>query len=342
MALNPSFIGNNAQQPSAAAESYIPDQLIAGSLKLVSDLATVSGSAILQRGSVMGLSKFGSVSGTAGKAFASGTIAIAAVPTAADTLTIQGTAITFAAAVPDVAPPANTVYIGTTTALTAQALLALLVGSTDVNLSKLTYTLSGSTIAAKAAIPGTGGNAYTLATSDSGAFTLSGATLTGGTANTGNATLSAMSGGAKMQMGSYTATCLTATTAQVIDPAGEEIGVATFGTAFADSQINFTITAGGTPCAAGDAFVLVAAPTTAGLYTLCTASAVDGTEVPAAILVDTTDPTGGNVSAGVYLMGEFNANALVLDPSLSLAAVKAAFAGKGIFIKNAVSAFDPS
>jgi hypothetical protein len=342
MALNPSLIGDNPQQPSAVAETYIPDQLIAGSLKLVSDLAVVSGSAVLQRGSVMGLSKFGSVSGTAGKAFASGTIAIAALPTAADTLTIQGTAITFAAAVPDVAPPANTVYIGTTTALTAQALLAFLQGSTDTNLSKLTYTLSGSTITATAAIPGTGGNAYTLATSDSGAFTLSGATLSGGTANTGNATLSAMSGGAKMQMGNYTATCLTATTAQVVDPAGEEIGVATFGAAFADSQINFTITAGGTPCAAGDAFVLVAAPTAAGLYKLCTAGAVDGTEVPAAILVDQTDPTGGNVSAGVYLMGEFNANALVLDPSLSLAAVKAAFAGKGIFIKNAVSAFDPS
>jgi hypothetical protein len=342
MALNPTFIGDNPQQPSAVAESYIPDQLIAGNLKLVSDQVTVTGSVALQRGSVMGLTKFGSVSGTPGKAFASGTILIAALPAAADTLTIGGTAITFAAAVPDVAPPANTVYIGATTALTAQALLALLNGSTDANLVKFTYSLAGSTITATATVPGTGGNALTLATSDATAFTLSGSTLSGGTANTGNATMSAMSAGPKVQPGNYVATCLTATTAQVIDPAGEEIGIATFGTPFVDNQINLTITAGGTPCVAGDAFVLTAAPAAAGLYKFCTGGAVDGSETPAAILVDYTDPTGGNVNAGVYLMGEFNANAIVYDPSLSLAGIKASFAGRGIFIKNAVAADDPS
>jgi hypothetical protein len=342
MALTPSVIGENPQQPAAVAETFIPDQLIAGNLKLVSDTAIIAGSAVLQRGSIMGLSKYGSIAGTPGKAFASGTIAIAALPTAGDTLTIGGTVITFQAPVFDVAPPPATVYIGATTALTAQALLAYLEGSTDTNLVKFTYSLAASTITATATVPGTGGNALTLATSDSGAFTLSGANLTGGTANTGNATLSAMTAGPKIIAGNYVATCLTATTAQVVNPAGEEIGIATFGTAFADAQINFTITAGGTPCVAGDAFVFSAAPTTAGLYKLCTAGAVDGTEIPAAILADFTDPTAGNVNGGVYLMGEFNGNALVLDPSLSLAAVKLAFMGKGIFIKNVVSALDPS
>ena len=342
MALNPTFIGDNPQQPSINAESYIPDQLIAGSLKLVSDVVTVTGSAQLLRGSVMGLTKFGSVTGTAGKAFASGTILIAALPAPGDTLTIGGTVINFAAAVPDVAPPPATVYIGATTALTAQALLAYLNGSTDVNLVKFTYSLAGSTITATAAVPGTGGNALTLATSDATAFTLSGATLAGGTNNTGNATLSAMTASPKVQAGNYVVTCLTATTAQVVDPAGEEVGVVTFGTAFTDAQINFTITAGGTPCVAGDAFVLTAAPAVAGIYKFCTGSAVDGSEVPAAILVDFTDPTAGNVNAGVYLMGEFNANAIVFDPSLSLAGIKAAFAGRGIFIKNVVAADDPS
>jgi hypothetical protein len=342
MALNPSFIGDNPQQPMASAESYIPDQLIAGNLKLVSDVGLVTGAAVLQRGSVMGLTKFGSVSGIAGKAFASGTILVAALPAAGDTLTIGGTAIAFAVAVPDVAPPPGTVYIGATTALTAQALLAFLNGSTDVNLVKFTYALNNATITATSAVPGTGGNALTLTTSDSAAFTLSGATLAGGTANTGNAVLSAMTAGPKVQAGNYVVTCLTATTAQVVDPAGEEVGVATFGTAFADAQINFTITAGGTPCVAGDAFVLTAAPAAAGIYKFCTAGAVDGSEVPAAILVDFTDPTAGNVNAGVYLMGEFNGNAIVYDPSLSLAGIKAAFTGRGIFIKTAVAADDPS
>lgn len=342
MSLNPSFIGNNPQQPMASAESYIPDQLIAGNLKLVSDVGIVTGAAALLRGSVMGLTKFGSVSGIAGKAFASGTILVAALPAAGDTLTIGGTAIAFAVAVPDVAPPPGTVYIGATAAATAQALLAYLNGSTDVNLVKFTYALNNATITATSAVPGTGGNALTLATSDNAAFTLSGATLAGGTANTGNAVLSAMTAGQRVQAGNYVVTCLTATTAQVVDPAGEEVGVSTFGVAFTDAQINFTITAGGTPCVAGDAFVLTAAPAAAGIYKFCTAAAVDGSEVPAAILVDFTDPTAGNVNAGVYLMGEFNGNAIVYDPSLSLAGIKAAFAGKGIFIKNAVAADDPS
>jgi hypothetical protein len=342
MSLNPSFIGNNPSQPMASAESYIPDQLIAGNLKLVSDNGIVTGAAVLPRGSVMGLTKFGSVSGTPGKAFASGTILIAVLPAAGDTVTIGGTAITFAAAVPDVAPPPGTVYIGATTALTAQALLAYLEGSIDANLVKFTYSLNASTITATAAVPGTGGNALTLATSDAGAITLSGATLAGGTANTGNATVSAMSAGPKVQPGNYVATCTDATHAQVVDPNGEEVGIATFGAAFVDTQINFTITAGVTPCAAGDTFVFAAAPAAAGIYKLCTAGAVDGSEVPAAILVDFTDPTAGNVSAGVYLMGEFNANAIVFDPSLSIAGIKAAFMGKGIFIKNSVAADDPS
>jgi hypothetical protein len=342
MALNSTFIGENPRQPSIFAESFIPDQLIAGNLKLVSDVVTVTGSAQLARGSVMGLTKFGSVSGTPGKAFASGTIQIAALPAAGDTLTIGGTVINFAAAVPDVAPPPATVYIGATPAATAQALLAYLNGSTDANLAKFTYALAGSSITATAAVPGAGGNALTLASSDAAAFTLSGATLAGGTNNTGNATVSAMSAGPEVQAGNYVATCLTATTAQVVDPAGEEVGVVNFGAPFIDAQINFTITAGGVACAAGDAFVLVAAPAVAGIYKFCTASAVDGSEVPAAILVDFTDPTAGNVSAGVYLMGEFNANALVYDPSLSLVGIKAAFAGRGIFIKNVVAADDPS
>lgn len=343
MTLNVSTVGDNAQTPGISSNTFIPDQLIASAKNLVSDLATISGSAVLKRGSVMGRSLYGALAATAGIVFASGTILLAALPVDGDTLTIQGTVITFKNNVPNVAPPANTVYIGTTTALTAQALLAMLDNSLDANLIKMTYTLAGSTITATAAVPGTGGNAYTLATSDATNITLSGANLTGGTANTGNATVSGLTGGQSLIAGQYKAVCLTATTAQVYNPRGEELGVATFGTAFKNAEINLTITAGGTPCVAGDTFVFVAAPTAAGVYSLCTAGATDGTEFPAAILVDDTDPTAGNVLGGVYLMGEFNAGAVVIDPSLSLAAVKAAFLNKGsIFLKGAVPADDPS
>jgi hypothetical protein len=235
----------------------------------------------------------------------------------------------------------NQVWIAATTAAQAQALLAFLEGSTDVNLSKLSYTLSGSTITATALINGTAGNAYTLATSDSGAFTLSAATLTGGTANTGTATVGAMSAGPQVQPGNYTVVLTSSTVGNVLDPLGESMGTTTMGTAFVNPQISFTITTGGSP-AAGDTFVLTSAPAAAGIYKLCTAGAADGSEVPAAILADYTDPTGGNVTAGVYLMCEVNGNALVFDPSLSIPMITPVLARRGIFIKNSVSAADPT
>jgi hypothetical protein len=342
MTLSVTSWGDNPQQPGIRADAFIPDQLIAGNLKLVTDNVTLTGSAPLQRGSVLGRSSYGAISAATGTAYASGTITLAALPTPGDTLTIGGTAINFVTPIPFVQPQGNTVYIGTTTALTAQALLALLEGSTDANLVKFTYALAGSVLTATAATIGTAGNALTLATSDSGAFTLSGATLSGGVANTGNATVGTMSAGAAIKAGNYTAVCLTATTAQVYSPTGDELGVTTFGAQFVNPELSFKITAGGTPCVAGDTFVLLATPNAAGIYKLCTASAVDGSEIPAAILVDYSDPSAGNVITGVYLMGEFNGNAIILDPSISLASVKAAFTGKGIFIKTSVSAYDPT
>ena len=47
-------LGDNPQQPMAYAETYIPDQLIAGNLKLVTQ-GIVLGAGTLPRGSVLGL-----------------------------------------------------------------------------------------------------------------------------------------------------------------------------------------------------------------------------------------------------------------------------------------------
>lgn len=335
--------GDNAQIPSANSSVYLPDQLIAGNEHLVTDNATINGSVALKRGTVMGLSSFGSLTSSTGTAYGSGSVIVAAVPTDGDTLTIGGTVITFKAQpTPYTLPPAGVVYIGATTALTAQALLSYLQNSTDANLVKFTYSLSGSTITTTAAAIGTGGNALTLATSNGTSFTVSGATLSGGVANTGNATLSLMSAGATLEPGKYVATCLTATTAAVTDPSGDNLGTATFGTTFVNPEISFRITAGGTPCVAGDQFVIVATPQAAGLYKQCVGTATDGSEVPIAILADDADPSSGNVKGGIYLKGEFNVNAIILDPTLSVQAVKAQLAARSIYLKNVVSAGDPS
>lgn len=109
---------------------------------------------------------------------ASGTIEVAAQPDPGDTLTIQGTAITFV----DGVPGANQVAIGADEAETATNLLTFLVNSANANIALMTYAKIGNIITATARVYGVAGNAYTLATSNAVAITLSGATLAGGVA----------------------------------------------------------------------------------------------------------------------------------------------------------------
>ncbi len=73
------------------------------------------------------------------------------------------------------------------------------------------------------------------------------------------------------------------------------------------------------------------------------ATAISGGAAPNAILADNVDSTAGQpVTGGVYLTGEFNARALILDPSLTLAAVTPLLRQFSIFVKPSVSAADPT
>lgn len=347
MALIPGQIGDNPAQPFASAETYIPDQLIAGNLKIVSDPALIGGNVALARGTVMGQKLLSTIAATAGKTYASQTIIVAALPAAGDTLTVFGTVITFVAANPsgnqvliggpglDGYPPVNPTIAGTATAL-----VNFLIGSADANLVKATYSLASATITATAVAIGTGGNALTLATSNAVAFTLGAATLTGGTANTGAETIGTISSGSLLLAGKYLVTLTSATLANVFDPTGDMIGVATVGTQFTDPQISFLITTGA-GIAAGDQFSLAAAPGT-GQWVMAVGSALDGSQNPSAVLADDSDPTAGAVMGGLYLMGEFNINAMTFGPGISILAAKAALRPLGIFLKTSVSAVDPS
>lgn len=51
-----------------------------------------------------------------------------------------------------------------------------------------------------------------------------------------------------------------------------------------------------------------------GVFTVATIN-TDGSDVPYGILADTTDATGGAVSCGVYIKGEFNINYMNIDAS---------------------------
>jgi hypothetical protein len=54
MPLTVNSLGENAQVPGIAAEAFIPDQLIAGNHKLVTDTVTVLSGQVISRGAVLG------------------------------------------------------------------------------------------------------------------------------------------------------------------------------------------------------------------------------------------------------------------------------------------------
>jgi hypothetical protein len=341
---NPFPVSDNSQYPFAYSETYLPDQLIAGNMKLVTDTVLVTGGGVYPRGAVMGLSSEGALASSAGKTYSSGTVTVAAVPTAADTLTINGTVITFVAA----NPTGNQVLIGgpgvdgdpvatPTIAGTVTALINFLDNSTDVNLIKLNYSVAGAVITVTNNTIGT--PTFTMSTSDSTAFTLS--AVTAGSANTGAETIGSLSAGRVTKPGNYLISLTSATAFNVYDPNGVELAPGTVGTAYLDPQIGFTVTTG-SGIAAGDQFVIAAAPGGTGDYTLAVGSATDGSQNPAAILADVANTVGGAVNAPVYLMGEFNINAMTFGNGISVAAAKAALRPFGIILKTAQTAADPS
>lgn len=64
--------------------------------------------------------------------------------------------------------------------------------------------------------------------------------------------------------------------------------------------------------------------TASGKYTLSLSAAVDGSQVPAAILAVDTNATGGDKATVAYFRGDFQAHAVILGAAHTVASVKAA------------------
>lgn len=82
--------------------------------------------------------------------------------------------------------------------------------------------------------------------------------------------------------------------------------------------------------------------TASGKYTIALFAANDGSQVPCNILVDDVDATLADALGGIYAMGEFNENAVILGTGITLAAAKAALETQNIYLKSAITATDPS
>lgn len=139
-----------------------------------------------------------------------------------------------------------------------------------------------------------------------------------GGANTGNATIGAVTGGTKVKPGTYVILFTAATAFMVYDPEGNNVGPAgATGTAFVSQELNFTITAGGTPMVAGDGFTV--AVTGSGKYLKAIATATDGSAEPKCVLAQDTDATSADQTTGGYERGVFNENVINTNSDASVA-----------------------
>ena len=178
-----------------------------------------------------------------------------------------------------------------------------------------------------------------------------GAVPTTGTAdvgNTGDGTLTVVTGGNETKVGVYTIKCVEAVTNggifQVIDPDGIVLGqfiiaAGAGGTiAFTTAQINGTITDGSTDFVLDDEFT-VTVPAGSGKVVAVDSSNIDGSQNPYSILAEDTDASAADVAAPAYLTGSYTEEVLVVGGSDSVAQHKAACRDLSIFIKNRVNKY---
>ena len=74
--------------------------------------------------------------------------------------------------------------------------------------------------------------------------------------------------------------------------------------------------------------------TASGKYVLSLSASSDGSQAPAAILVDDVDASAGDAPGLAYTRGDFNAQAVQLGTGHTLASVRPGLADLGIFLIN--------
>jgi hypothetical protein len=78
--------------------------------------------------------------------------------------------------------------------------------------------------------------------------------------------------------------------------------------------------------------------TASGKFVQSVAGAGDGSQTPIAILVDYAPAASADATAGIYVAGEFNENAIIYGTGHSAASVKAGLRARGIYLKTPIPA----
>lgn len=176
-------IGATAADTAAALQTFLQasanSNLALMTYSTIGAITTITARAYGVAGNSYTLTKVGANISVGGATFSGGV--------AADTLTVNGTAITFVA----VTPSGNQVLVGPTVAATSANLQQFLAASANANIDDATYATSSLVTTVTYKSTGTGGNSFTLAKSSSH-ITISGAVLSGGvvTSTVGYATAS--------------------------------------------------------------------------------------------------------------------------------------------------------
>ena len=143
------------------------------------------------------------------------------------------------------------------------------------------------------------------------------------------------------KIGAYALVAASDTKFNVTDPSGIfALADATVGADYNAGGIAFKISAGTTAFASGDSFTVTVADGV-GSFVKSVKTATDGSQNPVAVLVDDVDATAGPRPGSAYFMGEFNARAIIFDPSWALDHLRASLPN-GVYLKSSVSAADPT
>ncbi len=178
-----------------------------------------------------------------------------------------------------------------------------------------------------------------------GAYITAATAVAAAGANTGNGVMGAVTAAGQVLEGDYvlkfTKAAANAGDFEVYDPQGDLCGLGTVGVVFTGGGLSFTLADGAADFIVGDSFRITTSALTTK-YKLAARAATDGSNIPVAILADDAAAAGADVTAGVYLAGEFNQRALILGAGITAAAAKDHLRQSNIYIKSSQSAADPS
>jgi len=90
---------------------------------------------------------------------------------------------------------------------------------------------------------------------------------------------------------------------------------------------SLTVAAGQGVLARGTLLGVIAAT---GKHAVCTATAIDGSEVPAAVLLGPVDASTADATGWAYFSGTFSSTLLAFDDSWTVASLQAAMRGSGL------------